>query len=97
MASADYSKRITVLGSTGSVGCSTLDLVRRAREAEGEGAFPIEALTDPLVFFDARGRDGEGDQEKFETNLAIMMESCGRFIEPGTIDVFPSSQFCFGN
>ena len=55
-----------------------------------EECFPIEALTDPLVFFDA-----VGDQGKFEKNLEIMMESCGRFIEPGTIDVFPSSQYNF--
>ncbi len=38
-------KSVTVLGSTGSIGCSTLDLVRAAR-ARGEGAqFPVEALT----------------------------------------------------
>ncbi len=53
-----------------------------------EECFPIEALTDPQIFFDAKG-----DQEKFDENLGIMMESCGRFIEPGTIDVFPTSQF----
>ena len=33
-------RRITVLGSTGSVGCSTIDLIRR-----DPGAFEIEALT----------------------------------------------------
>jgi EthD domain len=53
-----------------------------------EECFPIEALTDPFVFFDA-----VGDQQKFEKNLGIMMDSCGRFIAPGTIDVFPTSQF----
>jgi len=53
-----------------------------------EECFPIEALTDPHVFFDAKG-----DQTKFEKNIGIMMDSCGRFIEPGTIDVFPTSQF----
>lgn len=56
-----------------------------------EECFPIAALTDPLVFFDA-----VGDQEKFDRNLAVMMESCGRFIAPGSIDVFPSSQYDFG-
>lgn len=55
-----------------------------------EECFPIEALTDPFVFFDAAG-----DQEKFDLNLAAMMESCGRFIAPGTIDVFPTSQYNF--
>ena len=57
-----------------------------------EECFPIEALTDPQVFFDAAG-----DQQKFEKNLGIMMESCGRFIDPGTIDVFPTSQYDFAN
>jgi hypothetical protein len=55
-----------------------------------EECFPLAALTDPLVFFDA-----VGDNEKFDTNLATMMESCGRFITPGTIDVFATSQYDF--
>jgi len=37
-------RRVTVLGSTGSVGCSTLDLMAQA-EAAGTGAFAVEALT----------------------------------------------------
>jgi 1-deoxy-D-xylulose-5-phosphate reductoisomerase len=37
-------RRITVLGSTGSVGCSTLELMDQA-EAAGSGAFEVEALT----------------------------------------------------
>lgn len=37
-------RRITVLGSTGSVGCSTLDLMNQT-EANGAGAFEVEALT----------------------------------------------------
>lgn len=37
-------RRITVLGSTGSVGSSTLDLMEQA-EASGTGAFEVEALT----------------------------------------------------
>lgn len=37
-------RRVTVLGSTGSVGCSTLDLMAQA-EASGAGAFEIEVLT----------------------------------------------------
>jgi len=56
-----------------------------------EECFPIEALTDPMVFFDA-----VGDQNTFDQNLAAMMESCGRFIAPGSIDVFPTSQYNFG-
>ncbi len=38
-------KRLTILGATGSIGCSTLDLVREARKAGGPDRFPIEALT----------------------------------------------------
>ncbi|HST91620.1 MAG TPA: 1-deoxy-D-xylulose-5-phosphate reductoisomerase, partial [Brevundimonas sp.] len=37
-------RRVTVLGSTGSVGTSTLDLMDQA-EAAGSGAFEVEALT----------------------------------------------------
>lgn len=37
-------RRVTVLGSTGSVGCSTLDLMDQA-EAAGSGSFEVEALT----------------------------------------------------
>jgi 1-deoxy-D-xylulose-5-phosphate reductoisomerase len=33
-------RRVTVLGSTGSVGCNTIDLIKRA-----EGGFAVEALT----------------------------------------------------
>ncbi len=39
------SRRLTVLGSTGSIGLSTLDVVAHARERYGDHAFPIEALT----------------------------------------------------
>ena len=55
-----------------------------------EECFPIEALDNPFVFFDAAG-----DQAKFDRNLAAMMESCGRFITAGSIDVIPTSQFDF--
>ncbi|CAN5159114.1 1-deoxy-D-xylulose-5-phosphate reductoisomerase [soil metagenome] len=37
-------RRVSVLGSTGSVGCSTLDLMDQA-EAAGSGAFEVEVLT----------------------------------------------------
>src|SRR5215469_11531289 len=39
------SRRLTVLGSTGSIGLSTLDVVAYARERYGDRAFPIESLT----------------------------------------------------
>lgn len=56
-----------------------------------EECFPIDALTDPHVFFDA-----VGDREKFEANLNMMMDSCGRFIQFGRIDIIPTSQYDFG-
>jgi 1-deoxy-D-xylulose-5-phosphate reductoisomerase len=37
-------RRVTVLGSTGSVGCSTLDLMDQTEKA-GTGSFEVEALT----------------------------------------------------
>jgi len=56
-----------------------------------EECFPISALTDPQAFFDA-----VGDRAKFEANLGAMMESCGRFIQFGRIDIMPTSQYDFG-
>ncbi|MES2883971.1 MAG: EthD domain-containing protein [Pseudomonadota bacterium] len=53
-----------------------------------EECFPTAAMTDPKVFFDA-----EGDQAKFERNLKLMMDSVGRFIDMGLIDVAPTSQY----
>jgi 1-deoxy-D-xylulose-5-phosphate reductoisomerase len=43
--SAVVGRSVTVLGSTGSIGASTLDVIRHARAIYGAGAFPIEALT----------------------------------------------------
>ena len=37
-------RRVTILGSTGSVGCSTLDLMEQT-EALGTAAYQVEALT----------------------------------------------------
>lgn len=55
-----------------------------------EECFPIAAISDPLTFFDA-----PGDPARFKVNLDRMMESCGRFIDQGTIDVIPTSQYNF--
>jgi 1-deoxy-D-xylulose-5-phosphate reductoisomerase len=38
-------RRVSVLGSTGSIGVNTLDVIGHVRKAHGEGAMPIEALT----------------------------------------------------
>lgn len=43
--SAVMARRVTILGSTGSIGVSTLDVIAHARETYGEDTFPIEALT----------------------------------------------------
>jgi hypothetical protein len=56
-----------------------------------EECFPIEALTNPHAFFDA-----VGDKAKFTANLDAMMDSCGRFIQFGKIDIIPTSQYDFG-
>lgn len=38
-------RRVTILGSTGSIGVSTLDVISYAREFYGADALPVEALT----------------------------------------------------
>lgn len=38
-------RRITILGSTGSIGASTLSVIAQARETYGSHALPLEALT----------------------------------------------------
>lgn len=43
--SSVLSRSVTVLGSTGSIGVSTLDVIAHARAVYGADAFPIEALT----------------------------------------------------
>lgn len=55
-----------------------------------EECFPLEALNDPRIFFNA-----QDDPAKFDANLAAMMDSCGRFIQFGKIDVIPTSQYDF--
>ena len=56
-----------------------------------EECFPIEAMTDPLVFYNAAG-----DQKKFDERLDRMMSSCDRFIDRDKIDVLITSLFRFG-
>lgn len=61
-----------------------------AYDAFVEECFPLEALTQPEVFFDAAGQP-----EKFAANTAAMMESCNGFIDFTRIDIIPTSQFDF--
>jgi hypothetical protein len=52
-----------------------------------EECFPVAAMTDPHAFFDAAG-----DEEKFQRNLARMMDSVNRFLDL-PIDCVPMSQY----
>lgn len=61
-----------------------------AIDAIVEECFPPEAMTDYKAFFDA-----PGDEPKFKRNLQAMMQSVHRFIEHGSLDVIPTSQFTF--
>jgi hypothetical protein len=61
-----------------------------AYDAFVEECFPAGALTDPQAFFDAIG-----DEARYQANLALMMESCGAFIDFTRIDVIPTSQYDF--
>jgi len=53
-----------------------------------EECFPSAAMFDPQAFFDA-----PGDEEKFQRNLALMMDSCQRFIDFDQLGVLPTSQY----
>lgn len=59
-----------------------------ALDAIVEESFPPEAMTDYKAFFDA-----PGDEPKFKANLNRMLQSVSRFIEPGQLDVIPTSQY----
>lgn len=53
-----------------------------------EECFPPAAMDDPQAFFDA-----PGDEAKFQHNLALMMDSCQRFIDFDQLGVLPTSQY----
>ena len=55
-----------------------------------EESFPIEALDDPLVFFDSK------TQREYDTKLKRMVESCGRFLSLDSIEVTFVSEYYFG-
>lgn len=63
-----------------------------AYDAFVEECFAIEALEQPEVFFDA-----VGDDDRFQANLATMMDSCQRFIDFRRIDIMPTTQFDFAH
>lgn len=59
-----------------------------AIDAIVEECFPPAAMTDFKAFFDA-----PGDEPRFKANFQRMLQSVARFIEPGKIDVIPTSQY----
>ena len=55
-----------------------------------EESFPIEALEDPMVFFDAE------TEAELAANRKRMVESCLRFLDLGRIEVTFMSEYFFG-
>jgi hypothetical protein len=55
-----------------------------------EESFPIEALDDPMVFFDAK------TPEQYNANLNRMVESCNRFLSLDSIEVTFVSEYYMG-
>ena len=55
-----------------------------------EESFPIEALTDQLVFYDSK------TQAEYEQNFKTMMDSCGRFLDHSAIEVTYTSEYYLG-
>ena len=55
-----------------------------------EETFPIEALTDPRVFYDAKS------DEEFQRNTRRMVESCQRFLDFEPLELTHMSEYTFG-
>ncbi|MCP4904703.1 MAG: EthD domain-containing protein [bacterium] len=55
-----------------------------------EESFPMGALTDQEIFYDAK------THEEYETNFKIMMDSCGRFLDHSAIEVTFFSEYYMG-
>ena len=55
-----------------------------------EEHFPIEALTDPMVWYAA-----EGSQERYRQNLRRMLDSCTAFLAIERVDSHPMSEYVF--
>ncbi len=56
-----------------------------------EETFPIEALSDPRVFY-----DGRGSEERFRENAHKMLESVQAFLALDRVDAHPMSEYVFG-
>lgn len=55
-----------------------------------EESFPIEAIDDPMVFFDAK------TQQELEMNRKRMVESCARFLNFDSLEVTFVSEYWYG-
>ncbi|MEZ5244519.1 MAG: EthD domain-containing protein [Acidimicrobiales bacterium] len=55
-----------------------------------EESFPIEAMSDPYVFFDA-----VGDDEKFSSNIGRMVDTVAKMLEMDQTDVTITSEYVF--
>ena len=55
-----------------------------------EETFPIAALTDPLVFYDAKSK------QELDQNLSRMMESCERFLDMEPLEFTHMSEYYLG-
>ena len=55
-----------------------------------EEAFPIEAMNDPYVFFDA-----VGDDEKFSANIGRMVDTVAKMLDLAQTDVTITSEYVF--
>jgi hypothetical protein len=53
-----------------------------------EECFPLEAMTDPEVFYNAKN-----NPEQFAKHAQIMMDSCEKFIDFKKIEVIPTSRY----
>ena len=53
-----------------------------------EECFPLEAMTDPEVFYNAKN-----NPEQFAKHVQIMMESCEKFIDFKKIEVIPKRRY----
>lgn len=58
-----------------------------------EECFPIGALTDPHVFYDAVNADGSPNEERLQLNSQRMMESCMKFIDFDKMEVLITSEY----
>jgi len=55
-----------------------------------EEGFPIEALTDPMAFYDARG-----DKARFQANLNRMIAAVSSFLALDKVESHPMSEYVF--